>query len=330
MLKHLFRAAALTFALATPALSACVGTDVRESFTAAERAQLAEALDATPYAEGNHWIARRGTEVVHFVGTLHLDDPRLDGVMTRLAPVLDGAGQVLMEMTPDEQAQLKSAIAKDTGLILIEDGPTLIEQMGDDWAMIAEAAQARGIPPFMAAKMEPWYLAVMLSLPACAREKMIGGAHGLDARIMKHAEENALKMTALEPYDTLFRLFTSVSMEEQIEMLRAGVPPEAEAANALVTMLDLYFAEESGAIWPINVIHMQGVLDQSPEETAADVESLREVVLAGRNAAWLPHILEAAGAKPVVVAVGAGHLSGSDGLLKMMEDKGFALERAPF
>ena len=56
---------------------------------AAERdAALAEAR-RVPYATGNHWIATRGDQVVHVVGTFHLSDPQMDGIAARLAEEID-------------------------------------------------------------------------------------------------------------------------------------------------------------------------------------------------------------------------------------------------
>lgn len=49
-----------------------------------------------------------------------------------------------------------------------------------------------------------------------------------------------------------------------------------------------------------------------------------------RNRAWIPVIEAAAGEGPVFAALGALHLSGADGVLALLQRKGFAIERLPF
>jgi uncharacterized protein YbaP (TraB family) len=46
-----------------------------------------------------------------------------------------------------------------------------------------------------------------------------------------------------------------------------------------------------------------------------------------RNRAWIPVIEAAAAEGPVLAAFGALHLSGNDGVLALLERRGFTLER---
>ena len=64
----------------------------------AERDRLDAELDAMPYATGNHWRAEKDGEVIHLIGTMHLSDPRLDGPVDRLRPVIAEAGALLLEL----------------------------------------------------------------------------------------------------------------------------------------------------------------------------------------------------------------------------------------
>ena len=65
--------------------AACTGTDLRTTMTPQERAGLEARITAMPFAEGNHWIARRGSRTVHVIGTLHVNDPRMAQITADLA-----------------------------------------------------------------------------------------------------------------------------------------------------------------------------------------------------------------------------------------------------
>ncbi|MDT0576618.1 TraB/GumN family protein [Croceicoccus sp. F390] len=65
------------------------------------------------------------------------------------------------------------------------------------------------------------------------------------------------------------------------------------------------------------------------EEGLSGNEDLRDAVLTLRNARWIEQILPLlkAGERPLV-AVGAGHLGGSDGLIALLEQRGMVVARA--
>ncbi|EPX86764.1 TraB/GumN family protein [Salipiger mucosus] len=309
----------------------CAGEDLRATLTGAERDALQAQLADMPHAEGNHWTAERDGEVIHLVGTLHIDDPRLEAVTGRLAPVVADAGRLLLEMTAAELGELQDAMATTPDIMLLSD-TTLPELMDEaQWQELSEAVRSYGIPPFMAAKFRPWYLMMLLSTPPCAMEDL-ASLNGLDARLQVIARENDVPMQALEPWDTAFRALNGASIEDQLAALDLTLATLDMAEDMLATTREAYFDEEHGAVWSLS-----GVLAaRAGEAASADVDAMMagtaEALLSTRNRAWLPVILEAVEEVegPVVAAFGAGHLSGEAGVLRLLEEEGFTLTRQPF
>ena len=155
-------------ALSQPALAACNGTDLRTSLSEAEAAQLQAELADTPFAEGNHWRATRDGRVIHLIGTMHLADPRMDGPLDAVRDVVQGADLLLLEMTDEDDAALQARMAADPTLLLLAD-TTLPEILSEDaWEQMSEALAARGVPPFIASRFQPWYVSMLLAVPPCA------------------------------------------------------------------------------------------------------------------------------------------------------------------
>ena len=318
-------------ALALPAHAGCEGNDLRGSLLPEERAALADALAAQTFPEGNHWRATRGGTVIHLIGTMHLDDPRFDAVAARIAPVVAGADTLLLEMTQTEQRDLQRAVTARPDLMLMQ-GATLPELLEEaEWDRLSEALSARGVPPFMASRFRPWYVATLLALPACLTlDGMAGG--GLDARLERMAEAAQVPVRALEPFDTAFRAFEAVPTDLQLTMLRASLAAPAAAEDLFATLVEAYFEEAHAESWLVTQIlgpRLSGI--DGPEAEAANA-LVTDLLLERRNRAWLPVILDTAAAAegPVVAAFGAGHLSGPSGILALLEAEGFALERQPF
>ena len=317
-------------ALPSGGQAACSGTDLRDSLTADQTAALQQRMADMPFAQGNHWVATKGPRTLHIIGTLHIDDPRLDPVTARLAPVITEADLLLVEATKAEEKALKDAVATRPEVVFIRTGPTLIEQMNaQDWSNLAAAAQVRGIPGFMAAKFQPWYLSLVLGMPPCILKDLAGGPKGLDHRLQILAEDAGTPIAALEPWDTLFSIFGKAPMDEQIDMLKLSVIPVQAAEDAVATLVAQYFDQQHGAVMETSRIIARGQTDMDPEAFDAAFDDLLDGLLVARNRAWMDVIATHPG-NSIVIAAGAGHLSGRDGVLELLRLQGYTLTRHAF
>ncbi len=308
----------------------CAGRNLVTALAATEQADLRSAAQAVPFPDGNLWRATRGRQTVHIVGTYHFDDPRHDAILTAVAPLIAGAEVLLVEAGPDEEAALSERMAREPRLMTIVDGPTMPELLPEaEWQALSAAMKARGVPGFMAAKLQPWFLSLMLGIPPCDMARMANG-RGLDQRLMHEATARGLPIKALEPYDTLFVLFEKMTQADQLSMIRSALTMEPQAEDMSVTLADLYFAQESRVIWELMRHLTLTAPDVDPELVAQDLALLETTMMTDRNRAWIPVIESAAAKGPVAAAFGALHLSGEQGVLNLLAQKGFKIERLPF
>lgn len=331
MIRRALATATLLAGLAAPASALCVGESYLDTMSDDQLDQLAQVVDALPYGEGLTYSATRGDDRLTIVGTMHIYDPRLESIRARVSADVQGADLVILEATATEEQQLRDLITTNPGLIFIVDGPTLPELLDEEtWAQLADAASQRSIPGFMAAKMQPWYLSLLLSVPPCAMDDLIDGATGLDKMIASDAEAAGVPVMAIEPFDTLFGLFDEAPIDAQIDMLRINMlAPDMQSAM-FVAMLDRYFAEDVGRLWEMGRIAMSDVPGIDPEEGQTMFTEMEEALLFTRNRNWIPVITEAtADHDDIVVAVGAAHLIGELGILQLLEDEGWTISRFP-
>lgn len=317
-----------TFAL--PAGAECVGRNLIEAMPEAERSALLNVAHDVPFAQGNMWQARKAGFQITLIGTYHMDDSRHAETLIQLDPVLDDARTVLVEAGPEEMAALKSRLGTEPELMVITEGPTLPERLSPEvWDRLSTAMRLRGMPPFMAAKLQPWYLSMMLSIPPCALESM-GEDRGLDALVIEEAQERGLPVRALEPYDTIFGIFGDMAPEDQLSMVTAALALEDRSEDMSVTLADSYFAEESRLIWEFSRAQALTLDGYTPERVAHEFAVMEEALMVRRNRAWIPVLTEAARNGPVLAAFGALHLPGAEGVLALLEAEGFTVERLAF
>ncbi|MDZ4394680.1 TraB/GumN family protein [Cypionkella sp.] len=320
-----FFAALLAFT--QPALAECQGQNLINALSPEAQTTLRAEAAKQPYAIGNFWLATKGAEEITLIGTYHFDDPRHAATLAALTPALDRAKILLVEAGPKEQESLKARMADDPALIVNTDGPTLAELLSPtDWQHLRDAAAARGVPSFMIAKFRPWYVSVLLAMPPCSMD-IATMPEGLDAQLIAAADARDLPVEALEAYDTLFSIFGGMSQSEQIDMITSALALEEKSADMAVTLADAYFAEEGRLIWEFSKQQSLQMPGFTPERVEREFAVMEKAMMNDRNQAWIP-VIEAAAAKgPVLAAFGALHLSGEQGVLKLLQDEGYSITR---
>lgn len=309
--------------------AACTGTDLRTTLPADDLARLQARAAAAPFAEGNHWIARRGARTVHVIGTLHINDPRMDRITSALAPVVRQADLLLMEASPADKAAFENELGRTPSLMLITEGPTLIDRLPqEEWESLSAKARAHGVAPWMAAKMRPWFLALSMAVPPCVLRQP-EFKNGLDLRLAAAAEEAGVPIRSLEDPMSVIRMLDGDPLEEQVRQLRAFTALLGGGQDNFFTTAEAYFDQQ--------VLHALYLSEQEFLESGALTQEEREAMwtdamqelLDQRNQAWIP-VIEAAEDGVIVVAAGALHLPGENGVLNLLQQQGYTLERAPF
>ena len=316
---------AASFLPAAQAGAACQGLNLLDLMPAEKRAAVTALADAQPFPSGNYWQAERDGARLTIIGTYHLDDARHAAAVDRFSPEIAGADLLLVEAGPEEEKALQAHIGRDPSIIVITEGPTLNQILPPEtWEHLKKAAQDRGVPPFMAAKFRPWYISVLLAVPPCSMEAM-ANPNGLDHRLIKAAEAAGTPVRALEPYDTVFSVFGVLSDADQLAMIEQTLMFEDSITDYSETLADMYFDGDSRLMWELMRQLSYDAPGYTREQVDAEMAVLEEALMNKRNRAWIPVIEAAAAEGNTVVAFGALHLSGEDGVLNLLQRNGWTL-----
>ena len=315
--------------LGTTAQADCAGKNLLNALPVQAQAELRARAAAHPFAIGNFWLAERDAARIYLIGTYHFDDPRHAATLAQLRPLLKTTRVLLVEAGPSEEVSLHQRLADEPALILNTKGPTLPEVLTPEtWQLLSKAVRARGIPPVMVAKLQPWYVSMLLSMPLCGLNSA-AAENGLDRQLMLAAAAEAIPIKALEPYDTVLRIFGDMPQSEQLDMVTMALATEASSADMMTTLADSYFAQEGRLIWEFNRLQSHEVLGYSSQRIDADLAKMEQVMMIDRNRAWIAKIEAAAQQGQVLAAFGALHLSGEAGVLRLLEQQGYHISRQP-
>lgn len=313
----------------------CTGRDLLADLTPDQRAAIDASVAATPYARGIRYRATKGGARIEIVGTYHFDDARHDALVAALTPEIAEAATLLVEAGPDEEKRLTAALAADPTLMVDPNGPTLPERLSDEeWAKLSAAMSDRGMPALMVSRLRPWYVSMMLGISPCMLHGMkdAGGVSGLDRRLMDIARADGTPIAALEPWDTVFSLFKGLTPQEELDMIRAALPAAEAADDYAFTTAEAYFRGDIWTIWEYGRqdAYVSSGLDRT--QVDAQMRLVEDRLMNDRNTAWITPLTAAAdkaaaAGKPVVAAFGALHLPGTKGVLQLLKDQGWTIER---
>ena len=324
MLKKL---ALLTALLTLPiqALAQTCGTrDLIAELGADDRARLDALVAPHAYPTGNFWTATKGDTTVTVAGTIHIPDPRLAAIADMLESTISGADLLILEATAEDEAGLQTLAAEKPEMFFLTEGPTLIDILSEDaWTRVTDRLTAMGIPGFVAAKFQPWYLSLTLAVPPCALAAIQSGERGLDRRLENIAIEAGVPLAALDNTEAVLQIFASEPLEDQIDGLMITLEIQSDGDATSSTLIEAYFDGRVRETWEFSRIQVE----QAGIENGAELfEEVNQSLLIGRNEDWEPKMNALIdGKQNVVIAVGAAHLSGESGVLRALERAGYTL-----
>lgn len=318
----------ICLATAPAAFARCDGTDLIAALPATDRQALSERANATAYAKGLLWQADKGDTRLTFFGTYHFEHERTTAHLSALKPLIDQADAIYLEVSNADQSQLQRELADDPSIMFITEGDTLPDLLGEeDWQRLSTEMQARAIPGFMAAKFKPFWAAMMLGIGPCEARNAAVKENGIDKQIGDYAASIGNESRSLEDFRTLLTLFDSFPQDEQLDMIRLLFAWSGNADDMAYTLRQRYLAQEIALIWEFSRLIS---LEFGGPDAAAEFALFEEQLLIKRNRDWVDVLLRDATGKNVFLAVGAAHLPGEHGVLRLLENEGYIISQRPF
>ena len=257
-------------------------------------------------------VTRDGYADSFLVGTMHSEDPRVTGLMDQFVPLIEQVDTVVIELLPDAVTMLAVGAAS-----FLPGDRRLSGIIGADrFAALTAAAARLDIPVEMLDRLRPWAAAVTLGMPAGDTGRV------LDAEIYLQALQRKRRTLGLESAAEQLAVFQCMPEQMQIDMLDEMI----KNADQLPTQLeDLTSAFLSGDLALLDRFAREQYADKPPDI----LYWLESELLEERNVRMLTRLEPLLREGPVLVAVGALHLSGASGLVQGLRERGFTLQRWP-
>lgn len=198
----------------------------------------------------------------------------------------------------------------------LPEGDSLDKHLSKEtYEQVKAKVEPMGINMVLFNQFKPWFFAMTVT---ALKLQWIGfnPQYGLDMHFFERAKATGKKIVALE------------TLEEQLDMLD-GLSSKTQDQFVLQTfsemeMLEIYMSMLVKAWSTGNVTALEGFLLQSFNQ----FPEMREVLLTDRNEKWVREIDSYLKQdKNYMVVVGAAHLVGKNGVVSLLEKKGYSVEQ---
>lgn len=295
--------------------------EMRESAPETYRAIRAEA-ERTAHDGAILWrVERPGRPPSHLLGTIHMTDTRVTTLSPRIEAALRDAELVALEVADVSTDATNTALQRAARLVMFTDGRRLDGVLtSGEIEQVRATLSAAGMPAEAATMFKPWVVTMILSVSECERRNVRDGRPVLDMKLAERARALGKRVTGLETIEGQLGAMATIPDEQQVGMLRASLKYADRVDDSMETLLQLYLRREMGAAWPFQL-----ALAERAGVGAQSFAAFRQRILIDRNQrmhdAALP-LFEQGG---TLVAVGALHLIGEDGLVALLKQSGFRL-----
>lgn len=233
----------------------------------------------------------------YLLGTLHSEDPRVLAVVDELTCLIDKVDVVAVELLPDAVVMAAAAAA-----MLLPKGQQLVDQVGSErWAKLQRIAADADLPAAFVSRLKPWAAAVTLGLP-------IPQGEVLDLVIARTAAAKGRRVVGLESAADQLGVFDRMPLHLQLELVDETIKNAEIMPTVLQALTEAYLDGELQELQALTRAQYKDV-------SAALGDWFQQVLLNERNAAMVQQVLSLLRDESVLVAVGALHLAGEEGLV---------------
>jgi uncharacterized protein YbaP (TraB family) len=270
------------------------------------------ALPAQADQQALFWtIERDGASAGYLLGTIHSEDPRVLDFSAPFLELLSSSRVFAMELVPD-----LSTLAELAVRMQLPEGQTLEALAGPRrFADVARVLETYGVSREQARTLQPWAAMMTLSVPPPKTGLF------MDFSLSLRASGAGITVIGLESLDQQLAFLEAMRLEDQLALLDHAVLESHHVSEMHQQMVDIYLEDD------LDRLHRQAMEQlQTVPESARRMFIEQGIEVRNRNmlTAALPHLQEGG----LFIAVGALHLTGETGLIRLLRDQGFAVRPA--
>ncbi len=248
----------------------------------------------------------------YLFGTIHMIPKEDFFYPAGLDDAYEKSKQVVFEIDLDDMTGIGSLMGM-LGNLMMKEGVTLNDLMSPaEYNEVATYFDDMGLPMFMLSKVKPMFLSMLAEVNMNPEEMQSGDILSYEMEIYDRAQKDKKLVSGLETMDYQMSLFDSIPYKDQAMMLLDAVRGTSAGSDGFDETVDLYKQQD--------IERMVAMVSE-----ADNGENYEEILLKNRNENWIPVMSGMMKKGPIFFAVGAGHLAGEYGVIRLLRKAGYTL-----
>jgi uncharacterized protein len=247
----------------------------------------------------------------YLFGTIHIIDAKDYFLPKGTLTAIDASKKMMFEIDIKEMTDMGN-LAGMMSKIMMKDGKTLKDIItADEYTMVNDHFKKLGLPMFMFERMKPFFLTLFAQEGMDPSGLQNGKMKSYEMEFSELATEKDLLSGGLETIEFQMSLFDEISYEDQAKMLVDAIKSNGQDDDSFKTMIALYKQQD--------VEELANLID----EEGGVIKDFNEKLLVNRNKNWIDNIITESKNQTTFIAVGAGHLGGKDGVIRLLRARGY-------
>ena len=257
--------------------------------------------------------------VAYLVGSMHLAVPDIYPLPKPMEDAFAKADTLVVEadITKLDQAAMARKI-QEVGMYA--DNDSLSKHLSrESNAALAAFCKDNGVPAILLDKMKPWL--AMITIEAMALTKAgLDPANGIDMHFLNAASDTKKKVAELESADFQLNLLASLGDQDQEKQLVGGLKEMANMPKEIAALKAAWTAGDAAK--------MQAIINKDSKDDPATAAFMKKLI-DDRNGPMAAKIAKSIDAgETVFVVVGAAHLIGDQGIVRLLAKEGYSVTQA--
>lgn len=259
------------------------------------------------------WVVSDSDTTIYLFGTVHMLKPEIQWLEGNVKRAFDRADTLVVEVAKDDPSKLADIATK---LSLNTNGPAITQALSPRQRdRYLAALKTYSLPAQAMDRFDPWYVSITLSVIPLMQ---LGYRQDLGAdKVLETAAGDAGKtIIGLETAEQQLGFFENLPSAVQIKYLNSTVKELPKVRPEFARLIRDWAVGKPEAL----AKQMNKSLEETPE--------LAMPLLLDRNARWVEWIekrMEQPGT--IFMAVGAGHLAGTDSVIDLLERQHISVRR---
>lgn len=246
----------------------------------------------------------------YLYGTIHLIDKKDFFVSENATVAFKSCNTLALEIDLNMSKEVKQEVAKSA---ILPNGKTLEDYTTpQDYAIInsfmKDSLGLSKLKTMLYGRLKPIYLQSLLI------KEQIKKSKSYEETFIKMAKKNKMTYVGLEDVMLQVKILDTIPITKQMEDLVTTIKEGKANLNEFNKLIAVYKKQDIELLWRLTVA----------EDT--DIENFEEIFITNRNNSWIPVIENLISKNATFIAVGAAHLGSGNGIINLLQMKGYTVE----